>query len=73
MKKIGFIGTGVMGSSIVKHLLKAGYEVNVYNRNKGRKNRIELVFLVLFGVKILQCVTKKSEVVYYSIVGIPLT
>jgi len=32
--KIGFIGTGVMGSSMVRHLLKADYEVNVYNRTK---------------------------------------
>ena len=28
--KIGFIGTGVMGKSLVKHLLKAGHEVNIY-------------------------------------------
>lgn len=32
--KVGFIGTGVMGSSMVRHLLKAGYDVNVYNRTK---------------------------------------
>lgn len=34
--KIGFIGTGVMGSSMVRHLLKADYEVNVYNRTKSK-------------------------------------
>lgn len=34
--KIGFIGTGVMGSSMVRHLLNAGYEVNVYNRTKAK-------------------------------------
>lgn len=33
-RKIGFIGTGVMGSSIVKHLLKADYEVTVFTRTK---------------------------------------
>ena len=32
--KNGFIGTGVMGSSMVRHLLNAGYDVNVYNRTK---------------------------------------
>ncbi|GAB6156415.1 NAD(P)-dependent oxidoreductase [Desulfosporosinus burensis] len=31
---IGFIGTGVMGKSMVGHLLKAGYQVVVYNRTK---------------------------------------
>jgi 3-hydroxyisobutyrate dehydrogenase len=30
--KIGFIGTGVMGSRMVRKLLEAGYEVMVYNR-----------------------------------------
>lgn len=34
MKSISFIGTGVMGASIVKHLLKAGYPVTVYTRTK---------------------------------------
>ncbi len=34
MKKIGFIGTGVMGSSMAGHLLEAGYELTVYNRTR---------------------------------------
>ncbi|WP_175265288.1 NAD(P)-binding domain-containing protein, partial [Lacticaseibacillus nasuensis] len=32
--KIGFIGTGVMGTGIILNLLKAGYAVTVYNRTK---------------------------------------
>lgn len=36
MKKIGFIGTGVMGKSIVQHLLKAGYEVSVFTRTQSK-------------------------------------
>ncbi|WP_020059379.1 NAD(P)-dependent oxidoreductase [Bacillus sp. 123MFChir2] len=31
---VGFVGTGVMGKSMVRHLLKAGYTVYVYNRTK---------------------------------------
>ncbi|WP_064093288.1 NAD(P)-dependent oxidoreductase [Rossellomorea aquimaris] len=31
---IGFIGTGVMGKSMVRHLLLGGYEVVIYNRTK---------------------------------------
>lgn len=34
MEKIAFIGTGVMGKSMAGHLLKAGYELTVYNRTK---------------------------------------
>ncbi|WP_274650589.1 NAD(P)-dependent oxidoreductase [Paenibacillus humicola] len=33
---IGFIGTGVMGKSMAKNLLGAGYDVAVYNRTKSR-------------------------------------
>jgi len=32
--QIGFIGTGVMGSAIVSHLLEADYDVNVFSRTK---------------------------------------
>ena len=34
MKKIGFIGIGVMGAPMAGHLLKAGYSVAVYARRK---------------------------------------
>ncbi len=33
---IGWIGTGVMGSSMCGHLLAAGYAVTVFNRTRGR-------------------------------------
>lgn len=34
--KIAFIGTGVMGASIVRHLLRADYGVIVYTRSKAK-------------------------------------
>jgi 3-hydroxyisobutyrate dehydrogenase len=34
--KIGFIGLGNMGIPMVKNLVKAGYEVTVYNRNEAK-------------------------------------
>lgn len=39
--KIGFIGIGVMGESMARHLLKAGNEVHVYNRTKSKTKTIE--------------------------------
>ena len=33
-ERIAFVGTGVMGASIVKHLLHNGHEVTVYTRTK---------------------------------------
>ncbi|MDR3191326.1 MAG: NAD(P)-dependent oxidoreductase [Lactobacillaceae bacterium] len=38
--KIGFIGTGVMGRGIVNNLLKADYEVVVYNRTKAHAQAV---------------------------------
>ena len=34
--KIGFIGTGVMGKSMVRHLMKGGYSVHIYSRTKDK-------------------------------------
>ena len=36
IKKIGFMGTGVMGAPMAEHLLKAGFALNVYTRTKER-------------------------------------
>ena len=34
MKRIGFVGLGNMGAKMVKHLLKANYEVIGYDINE---------------------------------------
>ncbi len=36
MKKIGWIGTGVMGHAMVQHIIKAWYEVHVFNRTRSK-------------------------------------
>lgn len=36
MSKIGFIGTGVMGKSIIRNMMKNNLSVNVYNRTKSK-------------------------------------
>ncbi|HZJ56968.1 MAG TPA: NAD(P)-dependent oxidoreductase, partial [Clostridia bacterium] len=36
MKRIGFIGVGVMGKSMVLNLMKKGYEVSIYSRTKNK-------------------------------------
>ncbi|MEQ4551601.1 NAD(P)-dependent oxidoreductase [Weissella sp. GP1] len=38
--KIGFIGTGVMGRGIINNLLKADYDVVVYNRTKAHAQSV---------------------------------
>lgn len=37
---VGFIGTGVMGRSMAKHLLEAGYKVVVYNRSREKSESL---------------------------------
>src|SRR5690349_1412427 len=38
--RIGWIGTGVMGSSMAGHLLDAGHEVTLFNRTKARADAV---------------------------------
>ena len=40
LKKIGFIGTGIMGSAMASHLMNAGFEVSVYNRTKSKAEKL---------------------------------
>ncbi|WP_409021702.1 NAD(P)-dependent oxidoreductase [Dellaglioa sp. P0083] len=68
MKKIGFIGTGVMGSAIVSHLLKANYEVTVFNRTKSKTD--DLVSQGAIWADSPQLVAAKSDIIF-SMVGFP--
>ena len=38
--RIGWIGTGVMGSSMVSHLMQAGFKATVYTRTQVRAEGI---------------------------------
>ena len=67
-KKIAFIGTGVMGASIVKHLLKAGHELTVYNRTKEKTDE-----LVALGAKWAPTPAEasKEQDIIFTMVGYP--
>jgi 3-hydroxyisobutyrate dehydrogenase-like beta-hydroxyacid dehydrogenase len=34
--KVGFLGMGIMGQAMAKNILKAGYELMVYNRTPAK-------------------------------------
>lgn len=40
MNKIAFIGIGVMGESMARHLMKSGYALNIYTRTKAKATRL---------------------------------
>lgn len=68
MNKIGFIGTGVMGASMVRNLLKNQYEVNVYNRTSSKAKALEADG-AKFCETIESCVTDVDYTI--MIVGLP--
>ncbi|WP_294153123.1 NAD(P)-dependent oxidoreductase [uncultured Clostridium sp.] len=68
MKKIGFIGVGVMGKSMVRNLMKSGYEVSVYTRTKSKiADVIEEGAIWCDDIK--TCVKNKDIII--TIVGYP--
>ena len=41
MKKIGIVGTGMLGEAVGLHLLDVGYDVTVFNRTKTKTNNLK--------------------------------
>lgn len=68
MKKIGFIGIGVMGQSMARNLIKKGYEVAVYTRTKAKAEAI-----LAEGAKWCETVSEcaKGRDVVITMVGYP--
>ena len=66
--KVGWIGTGVMGTSMCGHVMAAGYETTVYNRSASK-----LAALVDRGAKAAKSPREAAEAsdVVFTIVGFP--
>lgn len=68
MKKIGFIGVGIMGKSMVRNLMKAGFELHIYARTKS-KVEDAIAEGAVFHESIGACVKDCDAVI--TIVGFP--
>ncbi|WP_246943974.1 NAD(P)-dependent oxidoreductase [Bacillus pinisoli] len=68
VKKIGFIGTGVMGKSMASHLLKGGYDLYIYTRTK--EKAVELLDAGAIWCETAADVARHSEAII-TIVGYP--
>ena len=68
MKKIGFIGVGIMGKSMVRNLMKAGFDVAIYTRTK---SKVEDVICegAAWRDTVKECVADRDVVI--TIVGYP--
>ncbi|WP_153731958.1 NAD(P)-dependent oxidoreductase [Sporosarcina obsidiansis] len=67
-EKIAFIGTGVMGASIVKHLLHASYEVTVYTRTKSKAD--PLLELGAHWAETIGEAVKEADMIF-TMIGMP--
>ena len=67
MKKIAWIGTGVMGKPMALHLADAGYEVAVYNRTHSKAKDLEPQVKAYKTIK----ETIEGADVIFTIVGYP--
>lgn len=68
MKKIGFIGVGIMGKSMVRNLMKAGFELHIYARTKSKVEDV-IAEGAAFHESIGACVKDCDAVI--TIVGFP--
>ena len=66
MKKIGFIGVGIMGKSMVRNLMKTGYELHIYARTKAKVDDV-ISEGAIFHESIKECVPGCDAVI--TIVG----
>ncbi|MGM9974238.1 MAG: NAD(P)-dependent oxidoreductase [Clostridiaceae bacterium] len=68
MKRIAFIGIGVMGTGMARNLLNHGYEVNIYTRTKSRAEEL-ISEGAVWKDSIAECVKGREAVI--TIVGYP--
>ncbi|MGH7220190.1 MAG: NAD(P)-dependent oxidoreductase, partial [Nitrospiraceae bacterium] len=66
--RIGWIGTGVMGSSMCGHLLAAGYRVTLYSRTKAKAK--SLLDLGATWAENPRAVAAESDILF-TMVGFP--
>lgn len=68
MEKIGFVGLGIMGKSMARNLMKAGYELHIYARTKEKVEDI-ISEGAIFHNSVGECAAEVDAMV--SIVGYP--
>ncbi|MDR1658349.1 MAG: NAD(P)-dependent oxidoreductase [Deltaproteobacteria bacterium] len=68
MKTIGFIGVGLMGKSMVRNLMKAGFELRIFARNPAKVSDVVSEGAQLYP-SLVECVNSCDAVI--TIVGFP--
>jgi 3-hydroxyisobutyrate dehydrogenase len=68
MTLLGWIGTGIMGSNMARHLLEAGYSLKVYNRTQSKAS--ELLKIGAVWSSSPKAVAEEADIVFLM-VGFP--
>lgn len=68
-ERIGFVGLGIMGKPMARNLMKAGYELTVYNRSRGPAD--ELAGEGATAARSPREVAERSDVVITMLPGSP--
>lgn len=68
MEKIGFVGLGIMGKSMTRNLMKAGYELHIYARTKAKVEDV-ISEGAIFHNSVGECTAEVDAMI--SIVGYP--
>lgn len=68
IKKVGFIGVGIMGKPMVRNLMKAGFELTVYARTKSKVQDV-IDEGAAFRGTVAECVKGQDAVI--TMVGFP--
>jgi 3-hydroxyisobutyrate dehydrogenase len=69
LKRVGFIGLGVMGKPMAINLLRAGYPLTVWNRTKSKMD--ELIAMGAYGASSPKEVAERSDVVITMVTDSP--
>jgi 3-hydroxyisobutyrate dehydrogenase len=69
LKRVGFIGLGVMGKPMAINLLRAGYPLTVWNRTKSKMG--ELIAMGAYGASSPKEVAERSDVVITMVTDSP--
>ena len=68
IQSIGFIGVGIMGKSMVRNLMKAGFDLHIYARTRSKVEDVISEGAVFYDT-IADCVKERDAVI--TIVGFP--
>ena len=68
MEKIGFVGLGIIGKSMTRNLMKAGYELHIYARTKAKVEDV-ISEGAIFHNSVGECTAEVDAMI--SIVGYP--